>query len=61
MPLISAQDAAKIAREHGLTLSDASAISRMAETIEEGTALAEMFASPTREDPRKLADDVPRL
>ena len=46
MPLISSQDAAQIARRHGLTLSDAAAIGRMAETIEEGTALAKLFSEP---------------
>lgn len=41
---ISPKEAATIARERGLSLPDARAIASMAESIEDGEELADMFA-----------------
>jgi hypothetical protein len=46
MSLITAKQAAKAALDAGLSLSDAAALGRMAETPEEAAELAQMFASP---------------
>jgi hypothetical protein len=41
---ITASEAAEIARAHGLSLSDAVALSRLSATVEEAQALAAQFA-----------------
>jgi hypothetical protein len=46
MSLITAKQAAKAALDAGLSLSDAAALGRMAETEAEAAELAQMFASP---------------
>jgi hypothetical protein len=62
MSLITAKQAAKAALDAGLSLSDAAALGRMAESPEEAAELAAMFASPkpvqlSRADLRGLSPD----
>jgi hypothetical protein len=45
MPL-DASTAAAVARRHGLTLGDAAALQRLADTADEADALAAQFADP---------------
>jgi len=58
--MITSKEAAQIAKRHGLTLSDANALSRLADSTEEADELAVMFADPA-EDGREAAKDIPRL
>lgn len=58
--MITSKEAAEVARKHGLSLTDASALSRLADSTEEADELAAMFADKG-DDPRKLAESVPRL
>lgn len=53
---ISAQEAAQIAKERGLSLSDARAILGMAETEEQAKELADQFATNESDFYGRLAD-----
>jgi hypothetical protein len=57
MPRISQEDAARIARAHGLSLTDANALFAMADTTAQAESLAAEFARPAqlnKEDVRQL-------
>lgn len=56
MPLDS-KTAAKIAKAHGLNLSDAQALSVLADDEDEANDLAEQFA-PAPDGPEEMADRV---
>lgn len=53
---ISSQDAAAVARRHGLGLGDAAALQRLADTPDEAEDLAAQFAPDP--DPRDMASKV---
>lgn len=59
---ITAKEAAEVAKAHGLTLSDASALSRLAESPAEADLLASMFSGkpatiePTRDGLQDLIE-----
>lgn len=55
MPL-DAKTAGKVAKAHGLTLGDAAALQRLADTEDEATELAAQFAPG--QTPEALADAV---
>jgi hypothetical protein len=59
--MLTAKQAADLALKHGLSLTDASALSRMTlETAEEADSIAAAFAAPPK--PRQLArEDVQRM
>lgn len=40
---ITSKEAAEVARKHDLTLTDASALARLADTVEEADDIAELF------------------
>jgi hypothetical protein len=44
---ISNQEAAEVARRHGLSLQDAVALARLSDNVKEGDQLAEMFTTPS--------------
>jgi hypothetical protein len=44
--MITSREAGDIALKHGLSLPDAAALSRMADTTEEADTLAKMFSAP---------------
>jgi hypothetical protein len=58
---ITNRQATEVARKYGLTLTDAAALSRLADSIEEGEELAKTFTTPptppqlTREDLGKMS------
>ena len=54
--LLTPDEAAAIARKRGLTLSDAVAILRLAQTTEEAEAFADTFADP--KPPQLTRDDL---
>lgn len=60
MPITSAE-AAEIAARHGLSLGDAAALQRLADTTDEADDLAGQFANvdPLRQFTRKLFDNTP--
>ncbi len=58
--MLDSRTAAKVARAHGLSLTDAAALQRLASSEEEAEALAAMFADESQTDPRKLAQSFPR-
>jgi len=58
---ISSKEAAAVAAKHGLSLSDAAALSRLAESEDEADELAAMFVNREDEDPQALAKTLPRL
>jgi hypothetical protein len=59
--MIDSKTAARIAREHGLSLSDAVALAKLAEDEREAEELAELFRrDEEQEDPAKLAARVRR-
>lgn len=52
---ITAKEAGQIARKHGLSLSDAAALAKLADTAQEAHDLAAMFAAgPVNDDPDGL-------
>lgn len=57
--MVTSRKAAEIAQRHGLSLSDAAALSRLAEDDDECEELAALFAD--KDDPRESAKLVPRL
>lgn len=60
MPL-DTTTAAEVAREHGLTLSDAQALAVLADTRDEATDLAARFAPPSNSsEPDDMANEVIR-
>jgi hypothetical protein len=48
---VNAQIAAAVARRHGLTLGDAAALARLADTEDEADQLAAQFAAPSAPEP----------
>jgi pyridoxine 5'-phosphate synthase PdxJ len=58
--MIDAKTAAEIAKEHGLTLTDAAALQKLADSKEDAEMLASLFADESETDPRKLAQSFPR-
>ena len=54
--MISAREAAEIARKRGLSLTDAAALSRLADSPEEADELAKEFAEPPRPSQLSRAD-----
>jgi hypothetical protein len=48
--VITSREAAEVARAHGLTLNDAAALSRLADSTEEAGELAALFAEQTPPD-----------
>ena len=59
--MLDSKIAATVARRHGLTLGDAAALSRLADTEDDADELAAQFAEPaTPADPTpaQLADQV---
>jgi len=54
---ITSEEAVRIAKAHGLSLTDAASLQRLATTADEATALARTFVEPsqlTRQDVRQL-------
>jgi hypothetical protein len=57
---ISSKEACEIAQKHGLSLSDAAALAKLADNTDEADDLAVMFERPEDEDPAKLAAKIER-
>jgi ribose 5-phosphate isomerase len=57
--VITSKEAAEVAHKHGLSLTDASALSRLADSVDEADELAGLFAD--KDDPKDLAAKVPRI
>lgn len=55
---IDSKEAAQIAKKHGLSLTDAAALARLAETPEEAEELAALFTGKQEERQREVSERI---
>lgn len=59
--MITTKEAAEVAKKHGLSLTDAAALVRLAESKEEADEVAALFEAEHEDECRRLAAGIPRI